>query len=273
MIRKPTIGAILALAVGFTATATSTYAGSKAAKEEVVIVEEEKPAFSGWLSFDLNSHFISYGSDVWGGGTSWGKGTFNPSAELSWASPIPGLSAIVGSWWDVNNNAPSPIGGRLQEVDIWTGLSYAYKDLSATVLYQAWMYGASTEQILDVIFKYNNNLFLNPTFKVHNRLYPGASGGSNGTFFVPSISYSFSVWKVNLSPYAEMGFCTDGFQKGGGGYAYTTIGIAASIPITFLPGSWDLHGGVAYFNTYDEVIPNNPASNFVTGNIGVKLSF
>jgi len=275
MIRKPTIGAILALAAGFTATVSSTYAGTPA-KEEVVIVEEEKPAFSGWLSFDLNSHFISYGSDVWGAGTSWGRGVFNPSAELAWATPVPGLTAVVGSWWDVNNNAPSAIGGMLQEVDVWTGLSYSYKDVSLTVLYQAWMYGGSTEQILDVILGYNNNTFLNPKLIIHNRLYPGAAeggGGKNGTFFVPNISYNFEIWKFTITPSAAMGFATKDFHGGGGGYAYTALGLNGSVPIPYLPGNWELHGGITYYNTNNYVIPNNVANNFVTGNIGIKLSF
>ncbi len=30
---------------------------------------------------------------------------------------------------------------------------------------------------------------------------------------------------------------------------------------------------ITYYNTNEDVIPNNPASNFVTGNIGIKLSF
>jgi hypothetical protein len=45
------------------------------------------------------------------------------------------------------------------------------------------------------------------------------------------------------------------------------------VPIPYLPGSWDLHGGVTYYNTSNAVIPTNPADNFVTGNIGVKLMF
>ena len=275
MIKKPSIGAILALAIGFTAAGTSVHAGTPA-KEEVVVVEEETPAFSGWLSFDLNSHFISYGADVWGGGTSWGRGVFNPSAELAWATPIPGLTALVGTWWDVNNNAPSAIGGMLQEVDVWTGLSYAYKDLSVTVLYQAWMYGGDTEQILDVILKYANNTFLNPGIIFHNRLNPGAAeggGGKNGTFFVPNISYNFEIWKFTFTPSAAMGFATNDFHGGGGGYGYTALGFAGSVPIPYLPGDWELHGGLTYYNTSNYVIPNNVTNNFVTGNIGIKLSF
>lgn len=246
------------------------------AKKEVIVEVEEKPAFSGWMSFDLNSHFISYGADVWGGGTNWNKGVFNPSMELAWATPVPGLTFVVGTWWDVNNNTPSSIGGMIQEIDVWTGASYAWKELSATVLYQAWNYGGQTEQILDVILKYSNNMFLNPAITIHNRLDPGAAeggGGQNGTFFVPNLSYNIKLGPVTITPSAAMGFATKYFHGAGGGYAYTALGLNGSVPIPYLPGSWELHGGITYYNTNNYVIPSNPANNFVTGNVGIKLSF
>lgn len=280
MLRKSSISALLAVCVGSAAYNTSARAGTEAppSKEvkEVVEVEEKKPIVTGWVSFDLNSHFISYGSDVWGGGTHWNKGTFNPSGELTIATPLKGLSVVAGTWWDVNDNARSTIGGYIQEIDVWAGLSYSYKEWSATILYQAWNYGGETEQILDVILKYNNNKFLNPGIVFHNRLDPGAAeggGGNNGTFFVPNISYNFKLGPVTITPSAAMGLCTADFHGGGGGYAYTAIALNGSVPIPYIPGNWELHGGITYYNTNDYVIPNNPANNFVTGNVGVKLSF
>ena len=276
MLRKLSLVVVSAAAASVFA-AGSAYAGEPApAKKVVVPVEEEKPAFSGWLSFDLNSHFISYGSDVWGGGTSWGKGVFNPSGEIAWATPLTGLSVVAGTWWDVNNNTKSAIGGYIQEIDVWAGLSYSYKDMSVTVLYQAWNYAEETEQILDVILKYSNNLFLNPAITIHNRLDPGAAeggGGNNGTFFVPNLSYNLKLGPVTITPSAAMGLCTADFHGGGGGYAYTALGVSGSVPIPYLPGSWELHGGITYYNTNDGVIPNNVANNFVTGNVGIKIAF
>lgn len=277
MFKKNSLGALLAVSATVFGSAASIYAGTETAgKKEVIVEEEEKPAFSGWLSFDLNSHFISYGADVWGGGTNWGKGVFNPSAEIAWATPVPGLTMLVGTWWDVNNNTKSAIGGYIQEIDVWTGFSYAYKEWSATILYQAWNYGGETEQILDVILKYSNNKFLNPALTIHNRLDPGAAeggGGNNGTFFVPNISYNFTLGPVTITPSAALGLCTDDFHGGGGGYAYTALGLMGSVPIPYLPGKWELHGGVTYYNTSNDVIPNNVENNFVTGNIGVKIAF
>lgn len=280
MLKKQILKNAVALAIGLFAAGSPAFAGTPTVSKEVVaVVEEEKPAVSGWLSFDLNSHFISYGLDVWGGGTSWNRGTFNPSLELSLATPIKGLSVVLGTWWDVNDYADSSIGNWIQEVDVWTGLAYTYNDWSATVLYQAWNYASQTEQVLDVILKYNKNNFLNPSLIVHNRLSASLEGeggdgpGDQGTFFVPNISYNFKVWKATITPVAAMGFCTDDFHGGGGGYAYTSIGVNGSVPIPYLPGNWDLHGGVTFYNTNDAVIPSNPASNFVTGNVGVKLTF
>lgn len=248
--------------------------------EEAPPIEESKPSVvSGWISFDLNSHFMSYGLDVWAAGNRFSKGTFNPSLELSLALPLEGLSAIVGTFWDINNNAESNIGGWIQEVDVWAGLSYSWKDLSATVLYQAWNYGSQTEHILDVTLKYANNLFLNPAFTLHTRMGaelegPGGVGPSNsGVFFVPNLSYDLEIWKFTITPSAAMGFCTDDFHGGEGGYAYTALGISASVPIPYLPGDWELHGGVTYYNTNPDVIPTNPKNNFITANVGVKLSF
>ncbi len=277
MVIKSPRSVALALAASAIAVTTSFAGTEEPAKEKVVVIEEEEAAaFSGWVSFDLNSHFISYGADVWAGGTNWNRGTFNPSAELAWATPIPGLSVLLGTWWDVNNNVPSAIGGQLQEVDVWTGLSYSIYDFSVTVLYQAWIYGGDTEQILDIFLKYNNNTFLNPGIVIHNRLNPGAAeggGGTDGTFFVPNISYNIPIGPLTITPAASMGFATDEFHGGGGGYAYTALGVTGSVPVPYLPGDWEIHGGITYYNTNDYVIPSNPSENFVTGNVGVKLSF
>ncbi|HAR65878.1 MAG TPA: hypothetical protein DCR55_06665, partial [Lentisphaeria bacterium] len=60
------------------------------------------------------------------------------------------------------------------------------------------------------------------------------------------------------------------------GFAYVNIGLDVSVPLTFIPeelGSWDVHGGVKYWHTDEDVIPGNPEDNFVTGTIGIGTSF
>lgn len=270
-----------ALKLGVTMSACSLILASGLQAGETTVSKEVVPppkedVVSGWLSFDYNTHFISYGLDVWGGGQSWRHGTFNPSAELTIALPIPGLKVIGGTWWDVNAYAPSSIGYRIQEVDVWVGGSYTYGPLTAKLLYQAWCYGSEVEHILDLT--YSVDCLLHPQLVIHGRLDPGAAeGGGNveeaGVFFVPGISQPFPVGPVTITPSLNVGLCTEEYHDGDGGYAYLALGLNGSVPVPFLPGDWSLHAGVTYYNTNSDVIPANKDDNFVTGNIGMTLSF
>lgn len=244
---------------------------------------EEDSVVSGSLSFDYNSHFISYGFDVWGGGDSFGgDSTFNPSLELNWAL-TDNFTAILGTWWDVNGNATSSIGGDLQEVDVWAGGSYAFGDLSVTALYQAWIYGADTEHILDISLAYD--CFLSPSITFHNRLDAGAAaagGSDDGLVIVPGIEYGFEVGSVSFAIPVTAGFFVDdqfhGFTAAGtptdSGYGYFSVGLNASVPLPIDEkfGEWDLHGGITYYNTEDDVM-NNPSDSFFTWSVGIGCSF
>jgi len=76
---------------------------------------------SGSLSLAGNTHFISYGADVWGAGSDLDDILFNPSIEIT-TEIAPGVTGILGTWWDVNDNAESNIGeDYVQEVDVWFG--------------------------------------------------------------------------------------------------------------------------------------------------------
>ncbi|MFC7339094.1 hypothetical protein ACFQY0_18015 [Haloferula chungangensis] len=246
-------------------------------------VAADDSVVSGNLSLDLNSHFISYGFDVWGGGDSFGgDSTFNPALELNFAF-TENFTAILGTWWDVNDNAGSPIGGDLQEVDVWAGGSYAFGDLSVTALYQAWMYGGDTEHILDISLAYD--CFLSPSVTFHNRLDAGAAaagGSQDGTVIVPGIEYGFDLGPVSFAVPLNAGFFLDdgfhGFDALGNvtdsGFGYVSIGLNASyaIPCDERFGAWDIHGGVTYYNTQEDVI-NNPSDSFFTWNVGIGCSF
>jgi hypothetical protein len=75
---------------------------------------------SGVLKLDFNTHFISYGADVWGDGSSMSEPAFNPMLELAFALPAD-LTFTLGTWMDFvpsSKGGDSPIGGRLQEVDV-----------------------------------------------------------------------------------------------------------------------------------------------------------
>jgi hypothetical protein len=243
-------------------------------------ITEEEDNFSGTLSLDLNSHFVSYGFDVWGDGNDLEGGTFNPALELTWGLPA-NFSLILGTWWDVNGKVPSAIGGKLQEIDVWAGLGYSVGDLSITALYQNWIYGSANEQIVDLKFAYD--CFLSPSIVIHNRVDPGASGGSNGTIIVAGVSHSIDAGPVSFSfPLNVAYFLDDDFHPAStdSGLGYGSLGINATLPLTFLGdsrGEWNLHGGFTYYVTDSDVVANSdagrPDNDFLTANIGIGCAF
>ena len=69
---------------------------------------------------------------------------------------------------------------------------------------------------------------------------------------------------------------TDGFHAGDGGFAYTSAGLSASVPLKFISsdlGEWALNAGVTYYYTNSDVIPLNPDESFLTGSLGVSVAF
>jgi len=245
-----------------------------------VITPASESNFSGTLSLDLNSHFVSYGLDVWGDGNDLEGGTFNPALELTWALPS-NFSLILGTWWDVNGKVPSAIGGKLQEIDVWAGIGYKIGDLSITGLYQNWIYASGNEQIVDIKFAYD--CFLSPSLVIHNRVDPGASGGSNGTVVVAGVSHSIDAGPVSISfPLNVAFFLDDDFHPAStdDGVGYGSLGINATLPLAFMGdsyGEWNLHGGFTYYVTDSDVVANSPAgrpdNDFLTANIGLGCAF
>ncbi|MDF1740388.1 MAG: hypothetical protein P1U86_14605 [Verrucomicrobiales bacterium] len=246
------------------------------------IVDKSPPPFEEKeigvsLSFDAYSHFISYGADVWGDGSNAGNYGFNPSLEFSF--PITDdLSLTLGTWWDVNDKGVSPIGGQLQEVDVWTGLAYDMGFVEVSTTYQQWIYGSQTEQILDFGFAFD--LPLSPSVTVHNRLDAGASGGDTGTVVVVGAEHGFDLGPVSITlPVGVAFFATEGFHGVGGdtGFGYASGGINASVPMAFmdsaLGGEWAFNAGVTYYHTDNSVTVNNPESDFIVTNFGVGVSF
>ncbi|MEX1048631.1 MAG: hypothetical protein WED15_03820 [Akkermansiaceae bacterium] len=273
LIKSPLLA--LAVATG-TATAgvteTMTTAPAPSVAEDVI---------SGVLKLDFNSHFISYGADVWGDGSSMSDPTFNPLLELAFALPAD-LTLTLGTWWDVNSKVDSSIGNKIQEVDVWAGLSYSFDKLTVSATYQAWMYGNDTEEILD--FKFAYDTFLSPSLTIHQRLAQGAANGDEGTVLVLGLSHSLDAGPVALSfPVNIAYFLTDDFHNsplaGGSddGFGFVSVGVAATLPLTpyigDAYGDWSLNGGLTYFLTDDGVIPNNPQDNFLTASLGLACTF
>ncbi len=269
--------ALLASALG---TAVSHAGDPVPSTAPAPIVTEAEDNFSGTLNLDYNSHFVSYGLDVWGDGNDLEGPTFNPSLELTWA--LPGnFSAILGTWWDVNGKVPSSIGGKLQEIDVWAGLGYKWGDLSITALYQNWIYASGNEQIVDIKFAYD--CFLSPSLVIHNRVDPGASGGSNGTVLVGGLSHSIDAGPVTIAfPLNVAFFLDDDFHPGSvdDGLGYGSLGVTATLPLEFMGdsyGEWNLHGGFTYYLTDSDVVGNSragrPDNDFLTANIGIGCAF
>ena len=236
---------------------------------------------SGVLKLDLNTHFISYGLDVWSDdapGIS--EINFNPMIEFSF--DLPGDFALtLGTWADVTDKGGDPLGGNIQEIDIWAGLSYTYDKWTFAVTGQEWFYGSMTEDILDIKIAYDT--FLSPSLTLHNRLgagAAGAAGGDEGSILVLGLSHGIEAGPVSISfPFNVAYFLTDDYHLVGAdtGFGFASLGVGASLPLSPYMGSsfgeWTLNGGITYYITDDDIIPNNDHSDFFTASVGLSLDF
>jgi hypothetical protein len=284
MKRKHCLNFIKLPIVAIALTAGTAIAGTETVAAPAPVAPAEDGCISAVLTLAANSHFISYGKDVWADGSSLSDLQFNPSLEYSFDLPAD-FTLTLGTWWDVNNgketNFDPLIGGNIQEIDLWSGLSYTYDKFTIGATYQAWIYGGTTEDIVDVKIGYDT--FLSPTLTWHNRLSEGASGGDTGSLLVLGLSHTFELGPVSLSTPVNFAYVlSEDFNRtqalGGSGndYAYTSVGLQASYPLEFLGdcyGDWSLISGLTYYWTSGSVIPNNPTNKFLTYNFGLSASF
>ncbi|MBC8128016.1 MAG: hypothetical protein H8M99_12820 [Gloeobacteraceae cyanobacterium ES-bin-144] len=263
----------IALTAGTALAGTSAPAPVTPAPAEDVI--------SASLTLAMNSHFISYGKDVWADGSSMSDLNFNPSLEFAFKLPN-NFTLILGTWWDVTSKGDDiegypGLGGNLYEVDLWAGLAYTYDKFTVGVTYQSWLYGDDAENIVDVKFSYD--CFLSPYLLFHNRVSEGASGGDNGTVAVLGITYKVDAGPVAISfPVNVAANLTDDYNGEGSdsGYAYTSAGAQFSYPLAFLGetyGEWSLNAGLTYYWTDNKAIPVNPMNHFLTYNFGLGATF
>lgn len=262
------------------------------------IPEAPTSSVSATIGADYNSHFISYGLDVWGGGTDFfgDRSTFNPFAEasLDFGEVLPDgfapLVATVGVWFDINNNIADSIGGDIQEVDFYGGLGSGIGDFSFSITYQQWNFGGGIEKIVDLGLSYddsglfNGDFALNPSFLLHARVDSDESQGlpgEEGIVLVFGIEPSFEIiesdaFPVSMSIPVSLGVAVGDFYLAGEGLAYASVGAQFGVPLSFIPsdlGEWAFGAGVTAFFTDDEIIVGNPDDAFLTGNFGVSLSF
>lgn len=241
---------------------------------------EDNDVVSGSLNLDFYSHFVSYGLDVWADGSDAFSYGFYPSAELSFALPA-NFTATLGIWAEYHDKPAaaggSTIGGNIQEIDVWAGLSYTAGAFTVGATYQNWYYGNDVERILDLSFSYDT--FLSPSLTIHRRLDAGAAN-DEGTILALGLEHGFEVGPVSIGIPFSLGYILDDDYHAAGadsGLGYGSIGVTASVPLSTVIGDaygdWTLNAGVNYYVTDDDVIPNNVQDNFFVTNIGLSLSF
>ncbi len=270
-------------------TAAPAFADGHALEEPAVLSDgaDVESRVSGVVGADLSSHFVSYGFDVWGEGTEpfGGNETFNPYAEVAVALDG-GVSVSVGFWGDINDNANSPLGGNVQEIDVYAGVSKDFDGFSVGVVYQEWFFADQTEKILDINLSFDDSgwwgdtgLSLSPSITIHNRVDNGL-GLSNGTILVLGAEYPVDLGdsELSLSLPVAVGFSFDeGYFTNGGddGFGYISIGASAGLPLSSISpayGSWALNAGVNVFFTEEDVY-QNPDDTIVAVNLGISLAF
>ncbi|GAA5123778.1 hypothetical protein JIN84_11805 [Luteolibacter yonseiensis] len=268
LLNAPLLAFALATGIATAGTTETTTTAPAAPPAEDVV--------SGVLKLDFNSHFVSYGADVWGDAESMSDMGFNPMLELSFALPA-GFTSTLGTWWDVNSKGDSPLGGQMQEIDVWAGLAYTYEKFTVGVTFQDWIYADATEEILDVKFAYD--CLLAPSLTIHNRLGEGGSGGNEGTVLVLGLSHSIEAGPVTVSfPVSVAYFLEDDFHANStdDGFGYASLGVGAALPLTAVAdtlGDWTLNAGLNYYFTDDGVVGNPNGDDFLTTTVGLSLAF
>jgi hypothetical protein len=259
----------LALAIAALMTPATATAGEVSAKGTTVVTPpvEEKPFITGNLSLFYDTHFISYGQDVWGVGNDWGEWFFHPSFELDFQI-TDSLQFYVNVWADVNDQIEGDIGDYVQEIDVNVGFYYTLDKFKFQLGYGSWNYASQTEHIIDGKVTYMDGL-INPFVAVHGRVGIDLPGYDEGVVAQVGVAPSTTVGPVTLSFPVTVSFDTDGFHAGDGGFAYVSAGIGASVPIH---KQISLSLGATYYHTQDDVIPN-AEEDFVVGSAGIVFTF
>ncbi|GHC57177.1 hypothetical protein [Roseibacillus persicicus] len=218
---------------------------------------------SATLALDANSHFISYGFDVWGGGDE-PDFIFNPSLNIDYAVNDT-LTLNAGIWMDVNNQTGS---FETVETDIWVGASYDLGFGSISATFQNWQYGGTSEEILDVGLSFDT--ILSPSITLHKRLGAGASGGNEGLFVVGGISHDFELSSsLSLGLSSSLGIAATEFHTDETGFGFASFGASLTYAVS---ETVSVYGSLTYYITDDEVV-GNATDDFLTFGTGISFSF
>lgn len=241
----------------------------------------------GDIGFNTNTHFVSYGLDVWGAGNSfYGNRMTNSIYGDLGVKITPELTWLLNAWTDLNTNAAPSLGGSLQELDINTGFAYTFGGgFTGSVMYGAWSYAGSVEEIVDVALSYDDTGLIfegvgfMPKVTWHNRT-AGNGAQATGSAVVVSVGPSFPLGEsgVTLSVPAGMAFFNESNFQGGtsGGLSYGYIGGSLGMPLSFVPseyGAWSANFDLIGYFTKPSAIPANPRADFLTGSFNIKMAF
>ncbi len=236
--------------------------------------QAESDNLTGSLGLDYNSHFMSYGANVWGSDTKdiGDDILFNPSLGLNYA--LSDTTGVYGGiWGDINDLSDSPIADNIQEVDIWLGYYFGAGDFSFDLTFQQWYYANEVEGIFDINIGYDTKFA--PTLTIHNR-YEGVGTQEESTMFVLGGTFYESAYKgFDYSIGANIGGSIDDYhQAGEEGYAFSSVSLGFSSPLTIGEGlgDWDFHGALTLYHTSTETV-DNPENTYLTLNLGVGMAF
>lgn len=261
--------ALLASAFGAALLPPGVQAGTKSEKAPVEVEVKEEPFVTGNVTVNYETHFISYGQDVWDVGASWSKSFIHPSAELDF-NLGKGLQFYANTWWDVNDYGVSNIGKYIQEVDVNVGFYYTMDKWKFQLGYGAWNYASQTESIIDGRIGYSDG-FWNPFIMLHGRVDIGSQiGFSNGLVYQAGIAPSKTWDKFTASLPITVSFDTGNFHGGSDGFAYVSAGPSLTYAVA---KHFVLNLAATYYHTDNSVIPGNPSNNFVLGTIGFTVPF
>lgn len=265
--------------------------GGVFAQEAVDVVEEAEDKVSGTIGADLATHFVSYGTDVWGAGSDWNDPSVFVWGEVAWDFDL--FTLTGGVWSDINNNVDSAIGGQIQEIDVYIGVGFDWEKFSFGVTLQEWYYNSITEHILDFSVAYDDTGLLwddfafNPSLVWHNRT--GGEGLEEGSALVLGIEPSFTVldsedYPVTLSIPVAVGLNAPsitgddefyGDDADSFDWAYASVGATLGVPLAFIPaeyGDWSAAANATYYFTDDDTV-GNPRDNFLTGMLSLSMGF
>ena len=249
------------------------YAGddSKSTKATAAVAPApEDPFVTGNLTINYETHFISYGQDVWGIGSSWDTWFVHPSLELDF-NITKNLQFYLNLWADVNDQADTNIGKYVQEIDVNVGFYYTLDKFKFQLGYGAWNYASQTESVIEGRVTYTDPWNLSPFIALHGRVGIGSNiGFDDGLVTQFGLSPSKTWGALTLSLPITVSFDTHNYHGGDAGFAYVSAGLSASYAIN---KHFALNLGATYYHTDSSTIPGNPKEDFVTGLAGFTVSF